>query len=140
LNELGKKKTSADVPFGKMSEDVPLGRRALDDIHRAPGGAKPTAVEKPTAAHQVEDPAAAKAAAKAEPSRTPGRPREKPASAMDEIHASAKAHGIPIRKLEDEVADLRRQTANPENIRRPADPKLDAEMTARDGHKFERNR
>src|SRR5262249_30824261 len=44
-------------------------------------------------------------------------------------------------KLEDEVADLRRQTANPESVRRPADPeKLDAEMTARDGHKFERNR
>jgi hypothetical protein len=30
--------------LGKTSDDVPLGRRALDDIHGAPGGAKPREV------------------------------------------------------------------------------------------------
>jgi hypothetical protein len=30
--------------LGKTSDDVPLGRRALDDIHGAPGGAKPPEV------------------------------------------------------------------------------------------------
>jgi hypothetical protein len=45
LNELGKKKTVMDdVPLRKASDDVPLGQRALDDIHRVAGGRKPPEV------------------------------------------------------------------------------------------------
>jgi hypothetical protein len=75
------------------------------------------------------------------PTGTQVRPGGKPISSADDIraiHASAKAHKIPAEVLEADVAALRQQTASPANVRRPADPTLDVEMSAR-GHKFERS-
>ena len=64
---------------------------------------------------------------------------EKPAGATDEITASASRIGIPREKLDVEIADLRKQTANPNKVRQPKDANLDAEMSAR-GHEFERSK
>jgi hypothetical protein len=64
---------------------------------------------------------------------------EKPVRATEEIDASATAHHLSPTELETQVGELERKAANPDNVRRPSDPNLDAEMTA-DGHTFERNK
>src|SRR5262249_37263842 len=77
--------------LNRLDEETDAMLKELDEAAAKSGrGTTPTPAEKPTAAHQVDDPAAAKKAAKAEPT-TPGRPAEKPASAREKIHASAKA-------------------------------------------------
>jgi hypothetical protein len=66
----------------------------------------------------------------------------RPAGAADEIHASAVRANISPKKLEEEVADLRRQAINPDNVTVPSREGFDAEMATGapgDKHRFERN-
>lgn len=68
----------------------------------------------------------------------------KPRADVDDIHASAATHKLSAQRLEAEVKDLSRQTRNPDNVRLPADNKLDAELLTEmkkgDPHQFERHR
>jgi hypothetical protein len=56
-----------------------------------------------------------------------------------ETTATAEKNGIPRERLEAEVTDLRQKASSPDNIRRPADGRFDAEMDA-EGHAFDRNK
>lgn len=76
------------------------------------------------------------------PTHAPSPPAQNvkiPATPLDELRPSAKKLGIEPEKLRSEVDDLRLHTASPDNVRKPSDLHLDAEMTAQ-GHKFERNK
>lgn len=74
----------------------------------------------------------------------PGEPIEKPTAGepgeplSDEAAAKAEKEGIPREELEAEVGELEQKARNPENVRKPKDPRFDAEMDA-DGHTFDRD-
>ena len=63
--------------------------------------------------------------------KTEGVPEDATPSADDA------AHEIPPEELKAEATELKQKAANPDNVRRPADPKFDAEIDA-DGHTFDR--
>ena len=78
-----------------------------------------------------------------------GRGKSKPTAgeiltAADEIRKTAEANNIPPTKLAAEVEELRSKAADPDNVRRPGDEKMDAEMTTGKGteesHVFEREK
>jgi hypothetical protein len=112
---------------------VEFAKSAWSEIKGAIRGApREGAVPRPGAAEPAALPAEAPSAEGA------GRPPAEPAEPLPEDTAArAEENGIPREQLEAEVGELRQKAADPTNVRRPADPRLDAEMDA-DGHTFDR--
>jgi hypothetical protein len=94
----------------------------------------------------VQDAAAAHLddAAKPKPSTASDAPHKVPSKLtpddLKRLKGAANEFGISPDTLKNEVDDLIGQAANPDNVRQPpAGSHYDAEMKAKDGHKFERD-
>ena len=76
-----------------------------------------------------------------EPGKTgePPKAGEPEGRLSDDAGANAESKGVPREKLEMEVKELNQKAVNPDNVRRPADPRFDAEMDAQ-GHTFDREK
>jgi Domain of unknown function (DUF4157)/HNH/ENDO VII superfamily nuclease with conserved GHE residues len=99
-----------------------------------PEGAEPPKVEVPTKAGEPikeAEPVPKDAASKVGELRTEELPKD--------TAIKAEENAIPRERLEAEVSDLRQKASNPDNIRRPADSRFDAEMEA-EGHTWDRNK
>jgi hypothetical protein len=71
---------------------------------------------------------------------TTGEPGQKTEGApKEETGPKAEESKIPSEELKAQVDELRQKAANPDNVRRPADPAFDAEMDAGD-HTFDREK
>lgn len=92
------------------------------------------------------DEEAAKARPRTKSTAEPAAPHSPGAATRDAetIRASATAHGLSPRTLENEVADLRRQTREPGAVRRPGDKGIDAEVRTEvvrgDPHTYRRHK
>jgi len=107
-----------------------IGRPRLGDPKIAETLEKPKAHEEP---HKVPKPKTAR----------PLSPLERIPGLSEEIQHFAKTNGIKLGQLEAEIAELRKNASHPEKVRRPEDPRYDAEMKTfehNEEHTFERER
>ena len=70
---------------------------------------------------------------------TAAKPSEPATELSKDTAAKAEENAIPREQLEAEVGDLRQKASNPDNVRKPADSRFDAEMDT-EGHTFDRNK